>query len=142
MVGGAMSPTLEDNDVVLVDRLYSMISSPKRGDIIAFLPRGNSKSHYYIRRILGVPGDTVQIIDKKLYINGEVKDLVSATDISVAGIVEDEVTLGDGEYFVLGDDPDSSEDSRHSGVGMVKRSEILGKAYLIINPRSRFGGIG
>lgn len=142
MVGDAMNPTASSNDVILVNRMIYKVSTPKSGDVIAFLPNGNEKSHYYIRRVVGVPGDTVQIVDGELLINGEVYELAGLNgNIEVAGLAEDEITLDKDEYFVIGDNPNSSEDSRHTNVGMVSLEDICGKAWFCISPRSDFGSI-
>ena len=95
-----------------------------------FLPNGNEKSHYYVRRVIACPGDTVQIKNGKVYINGELykEDIVSAS-IEDPGVAADEVKLGDDEYFVLGDNRNSSEDSRMANIGNVKKDYIIGKAW-------------
>ena len=112
-VGDSMSPKLNNGDVVLVNRFAYNVTSPKRGDIIVFKPKGNENSHYYIKRIIGLPGETVEIIEGSVYINGEkLKEDYTATEINDVGIVSEKITLGGDEYFVLGDDRDKSEDSR------------------------------
>ncbi len=141
MIGSSMGDTIAESDVVLVNRLSYLISSPSQGDVVAFLPNGNEKSHYYIRRIVACPGDVVQITDGKLYVNDEEYTLGDGDSITVAGLAEDAITLGDDQYFVMGDDPNNSEDSRHSGVGLVSKSDILGKVWLIVSPRSHFGPV-
>ena len=100
------------------------------GDVVVFLPNGNEKSHYYVRRVIACPGDTVQIKNGKVYINGELykEDIVSAS-IEDPGVAADEVKLGDDEYFVLGDNRNSSEDSRMANIGNVKKDYIIGKAW-------------
>ena len=102
----------------------------KAGDVVVFLPNGNEKSHYYVRRVIACPGDTVQIKNGKVYINGELykEDIVSAS-IEDPGVAADEVKLGDDEYFVLGDNRNSSEDSRMANIGNVKKDYIIGKAW-------------
>ena len=71
VVGQAMEQTLENDDNILVNRFAYIMSKPKAGDVIVFLPNGNNKSHYYVRRVVAVPGDTVQIKDGALYVNDE-----------------------------------------------------------------------
>ncbi|MDD2978699.1 MAG: signal peptidase I [Hespellia sp.] len=137
--GNSMSPVLMDGDVVLADRIIYNASKPKRNDIIIFHPNGNENTGYSIKRIIGLPGETVQIKDGKIYIDGEeLKETFETTEISSAGIVAEEMTLGGSEYFVLGDNRTNSEDSRLADIGNVKRSEIYGKAWFIVSG-SRFG---
>ena len=126
----ALSKTLNGGDQILVNRFVYKVTDPKTNDIVVFLPNGNEKSHYYVRRVIACPGDTVQIKNGKVYINGELykEDIVSAS-IEDPGVAADEVKLGDDEYFVLGDNRNSSEDSRYANIGNVKREYIIGKAW-------------
>lgn len=141
-VGDSMKPVLENGDVVLVNRIVYNASTPKRGDIIVFRPKGNENSHYYVKRIVGLPGETVEIIENKVYINGKrLEEDYKTTDIDNVGIAAEEIKLGGDEYFVLGDDRENSEDSRNADVGNVKRSYIYGKAWFVISPHDRFGFI-
>ena len=135
-----MKPILRNGDVVLVNRIVYNASRPKRGDIIVFKPKGNENSHYYIKRIIGLPGETVEIIENHVYINGEkLKEDYKTTDINDVGIVSEKMQLASDEYFVLGDDRENSEDSRNADVGNVKRSYIYGKAWFIVSPKKDFG---
>ena len=139
-VGDSMKPVLQNGDVVLVNRIVYNASRPKRGDIIVFKPKGNENSHYYIKRIIGLPGETVEIIENHVYINGEkLKEDYQTTDINDVGIVSEEMQLASDEYFVLGDDRENSEDSRNADVGNVKRSYIYGKAWFVVSPKKDFG---
>ncbi len=139
-VGDSMKPELSNGDVVLVNRLSYNIFRPKRGDVIVFKPQGNENNHYYIKRIIGLPGETVEILENAIYIDGEkLEEKYETTDVSYAGLAGESVTLGDDEYFVLGDDRQNSEDSRDADVGNVKRSYIYGKAWFVISPLSDFG---
>ncbi|MCR5271442.1 MAG: signal peptidase I [Lachnospiraceae bacterium] len=143
VLGQSMSPTLESGEEVIVNRFIYIVSEPKRDDVIVFLPNGNEKSHYYIKRVIGVPGDTVQIKDGVVYVNGEVyEDELDAQAIADAGIAEEEITVGDDEYFVLGDNRNNSEDSRYANIGNVKKEYINGKAWFIVSPWSDIGFIG
>ena len=140
MIGDAMSPTLSNTNVVLIDRVCYKIHSPSRGDVIAFRPDSNTKSHYYIRRIIGIPGDKVQIKDGELYVNDEITTLEGLTgQITVAGNASDPVVLEDGQYFVMGDNPNSSEDSRHASIGIVTTDDITGKVWMAVSIGSNFG---
>ncbi len=142
MTGSAMEPTLEDGDKVLLNMLSVKVGSPNRGDMIAFYPNGNTQSHIYLRRVVGIPGDTVQIKDGVLYVNDEKVDLAGEDgSIQSAGLVEEKLTLEKGEYFVMGDSPQSSEDSRSNNIGTVTQSDMVGKAWFILSPNSRSGPI-
>ncbi len=141
-VGDSMKPVLSNGDVVLVNRIVYNAKRPKRGDIIVFKPKGNENSHYYIKRIVGMPGETVKILENEIYIDGEkLKEDYKTTDIGDVGVVSEEIELGEDEYFVLGDDRENSEDSRSADVGNVKRSYIYGKAWFVVSPKENFGFI-
>jgi signal peptidase I len=119
-----------------------MLTRPKTGDVVVFLPNGNEKSHYYVRRVIGTPGDTVQIVDGAVYINGTLynEDLDVAA-IEDAGLAAEELTLGKDEYFVLGDNRNNSEDSRYANIGMVKKDYMLGKAWFYFSSIGHMGFI-
>lgn len=142
VVGHSMTPQLEDGDEVLINRFSYKFVSPKPGDVIAFWPNGNTNMHYYIKRVIGVPGDKVRITDGVVYVNGEKyveeAEVFGMTD---AGIAKETVTLGGDEYFVLGDNRDNSEDSRFVNIGNVKEDYIAGKVWFLISPRDKIGFI-
>ena len=141
-VGDSMKPVLGNGDVVLVNRIIYNATTPKRGDIIIFKPKGNENVHYYTKRIIGLPGETVEIVEDSIFIDGErLEEEYETSDIDDVGIVTEKMKLGNNEYFVLGDDRANSEDSRDADVGNVKRSYIYGKAWFVISPRSSFGFI-
>ena len=142
VVGPSMSPQLEDGNEVLSDRFFYKFISPKSGDIIAFLPNGNTNTHYYLKRVVAVPGDTVQIKDGQVYVNGEeLEEEIEAARMEDAGLAENEITLAEDEYFVLGDNRNNSEDSRYANIGNIKESYIIGKAWFVIAPREKLGFI-
>lgn len=125
--GDSMRPAVLDGDIVLVNRMIYDASKPKRGDIIVFKPNGNENARSYIKRIIGLPGETVQIKDGEIYIDGEkLEEKYETTAIEDAGTASEEITLDGDEYFVLGDNRRNSEDSRMADIGNVKRSEIEG----------------
>lgn len=133
VVGQAMSDTLENGDQVFMNKFSYLISDPKADDVIIFLPNGNEKSHYYVRRVIGVPGDRVQIKDGAVYVNGELYDeKIEVAAMEETGIARDEIVLGTDEYFVLGDNRNSSEDSRYANIGNVKKEYIIGKAWFYL----------
>lgn len=142
MVGDSMNPVLYNKDVVLINQIIYDASAPKRGDVIAFKPKGNENTHFYIKRIIGLPGETIEIIEGAVYIGGEkLKEPYATTEIKDVGIVNEKIELGGDEYFVLGDNRENSEDSRVADVGNVKRSHIYGKAWFVASPRKHFGFI-
>ena len=140
VVGNAMQDTLQNEEQIFVNRFIYMMRAPKQGDVVVFLPNGNEKSHYYVRRVIACPGDTVQIKDGKVYLNGSVyeNDIASAA-IEDAGVAADEIKLGEDEYFVLGDNRNSSEDSRMANIGNVKKEYMIGKAWFHFK---NFGDMG
>lgn len=130
VIGVSMEPALYNGQEVLVNRLVYKVTSPKRGDVIAFLPNGNKNSHYYLKRIVGLPGERIQIIGGYVYINGEpLEEDESYDKMADAGIAENEMLLGSDEYFVLGDNRNNSEDSRSGNIGAVKKDTIAGKVW-------------
>ena len=137
--GRSMMNTLHDGDNLIVEKLSYRFSDPKRFDIIVFPPTG--KKEYYIKRIIGLPGETVQIDENgNIYINGELlKENYGAETIQNPGRAANPITLGDDEYFVMGGNRNNSKDSRSEEVGNVKRSQIIGRAWLRIWPLNKFG---
>ena len=141
VAGDSMSPTLKNNNRVLVNRLVYHLSGPKSGDVIVFYPNGNKKSRCYVKRVVGEPGDKVQIKDGAVYVNGELFDQTDTEAIETAGLAEEVITVGEDEYFVLGDNRDNSEDSRYANIGNVKKDDIVGKAWFCTYPWSSIGRI-
>jgi len=141
-VGQAMEPSVNSGDQVLVNRFLYSLTAPKRGDVIVFKPNGNVNSHYYMRRVIGVPGDTVQVQEGFVYVNGELLETgIGNEKMEFAGLAEEEITLGKDEYFVLGDSRDASEDSRNADIGNIRRRDIYGKAWFVYYPWENFGPI-
>ncbi len=130
VIGDSMETTLFNGQEILVNRVLYRLSTPKRGDVIVFLPNGNQNSHFYVKRVVGLPGETVQIKDGSVYIDGVFLEEPEEFDRMVdAGIAENELTLAMDEFFVLGDNRNSSEDSRSGNIGGVKKDNIIGKAW-------------
>ncbi|QUO21431.1 signal peptidase I [Clostridiaceae bacterium Marseille-Q4143] len=141
-VGQAMEPAINSGDSVLVNRFTYLVSAPKPGDVVVFKPNGNERSHYYMRRVIAEPGDKVQIKDGFVYVNGELFETgLGSEQMDYAGVAEEEITIGDGEYFVLGDNRNQSEDSRNADIGNVKKEDIYGKAWFVCLPWENFGPI-
>lgn len=137
--GHSMENTLFDGDNLIVDKISYRFTDPKRFDIIVF-PYHYKEDTYYIKRIIGLPGETVQIQDGEIYIDGALleEDYGKETMLT-SGRAADQIQLGEDEYFVLGDNRNHSEDSRFDDVGNIERSEIIGRAFIRIWPFERFG---
>ena len=130
VVGDSMEPGLYNGQEVLINRVIYRLSSPKRGDVIVFLPNGNQNTHFYVKRVVGLPGETIQIRDGSVYVDGVLLEEDEAFDrISDSGIAANELQLAVDEYFVLGDNRNSSEDSRSGNIGPVRKDTIAGKAW-------------
>ncbi|MBR6615131.1 MAG: signal peptidase I [Lachnospiraceae bacterium] len=135
--GSSMNPVLNSGDVVLMNRFVYDLGNPSRYDIAVFQKENSS---YNLKRIIGLPGETVQIKDNLVYIDG----IPLTTDdplghATIAGVAEYPIELGDDEYFLLGDNRESSEDSRFSGIGMIKREQLTGKVWFKFQPIEEFG---
>lgn len=129
VIGNSMEPTLYNGQTILISRLAYLIRKPSYGDIIVFLPNGNQYTHYYVKRVVGIPGDSIQFLGGRLYINGEPEEDESYDKVGDAGIAKNEIILGEDEYFVLGDNRNSGEDSRSGNIGPVNISLIEGRAW-------------
>ena len=138
--GSSMNPTLVDGDNLIVDKITYRFSDPKRFDVVVF-PYQHKKHTYYIKRIIGLPGETIYI-DKEgtIYINGEVLEEDYGNEIITdPGRAEEEILLGEDEYFVMGDNRNNSSDSRDYMVGNINRKDFIGRAWLRIFPFKSFG---
>lgn len=142
VVGISMEPTLIDGDSLLVDKVTYRFSNPKRFDIVIF-PYQYGNKQYFIKRVIGLPGETVQIDSEgHIYINGVVlEENYGAEVITDPGRASDPIVLGDDEYFVMGDNRNHSMDSREPSVGDIKKEDIMGKAFIRVWPFDSFGGI-
>ncbi len=139
--GNSMYDTLEDGDNLILEKLSYRFHDPERFDVIVFR-FAHSKNTFYIKRIIGLPGETVQIIGSDIYINGEIlEEDYGLEPIQYANRAAEPITLGEDEYFVLGDNRNDSSDSRDPAVGNVHRSQIVGKAWLRIWPFNKIGFI-
>ncbi len=135
--GQSMSPVLHAEDVCLVNKLAYDLGHPKRFDIVLFERADTGKQN--VKRIVGLPGESVQIREGSVFINGELLSSDHLGTVSLSGIAENIVELGKDEYFVLGDNADSSEDSRFANIGNVKRKSIKGKLWMKIRPVAEAG---
>lgn len=142
VTGHSMEPTLAADDVVLANRVRYHFSAPERFDVIVFEKENNSALKAYVKRVIGLPGETVQIINETVYIDGKpLGESEELAHVTLSGLAEQPIELGADEYFVLGDNRDSSEDSRFSNVGNVKREEIGGCIWFRIAPFKDLGRI-
>ena len=132
VAGQSMTPLLNSEDVVLMNQLIYDFTKPDRLDVVVF-QREDKKAN--VKRVIGIPGDVIHIQGGYVYVNGERLQAENALDqVSLAGLAENPIELGEGEYFLLGDNRDSSEDSRFANVGNVKRDKISGKVWLRLFP--------
>lgn len=140
--GQSMEPTLMDKDSLLVDKLSYRFKDPKRYDIVIF-PYRYGNDEFFIKRVIGLPGERVRIdYDGNIYINDELLgDPYGAEVILDPGRAVEEVTLGEDEFFVMGDNRNHSMDSRDVSVGSINKKDILGRAFIRIYPFDRFGGL-
>ncbi len=129
VIGVSMEPALYNGQEVLVNRFLYKLVAPGKGDVVVFLPNGNENSHYYVKRVAAEPGDRVAIREGVLYINDVPYSEVELDKIADPGILENELTLEKDEYFVIGDNINSSEDSRSGNIGPVNKSAIIGKVW-------------
>lgn len=128
VVGVSMEPGLRNGQQVFINRFVYLLTTPKRGDVVVFLPNGNENAHYYVKRVAAVPGDSVEIREGVLYVNDEASEWVTEK-LADAGIAASRFILGSDEYFCVGDNPDSSEDSRSANIGPVNETDIIGKVW-------------
>lgn len=138
VIGPSMEPTLHNGDNLIVDKISYRFNDPERYDIIVF-PYLYADKTYYIKRIIGLPGETVFIDDKgNIYINGEkLEESYGKEVITNPGMASKLIVIGDDEYFVLGDNRNNSSDSRAADVGLIKRKNILGRAWVQIWPLNK-----
>lgn len=131
--GNGMSPTLADRQQVLVSKLAYGMAAPHAGDVIAYYPGGNEDTAPVVSRIVATSGQTVQILEGRLLVDGiPYSNDPVYSEISYTGIAEQIVRLGEDECFLLGDNPAESEDSRSAGIGAVRESDIIGRVWFAL----------
>lgn len=138
--GDSMLPTLEDGDQLFIDKLSYRIGKPGRFDVVVFSYQYRPNT-YYIKRIIALPGETVRISGEGvIYVNEKaLVEHYGNAPIQDGGLAANPVTLGDDEYFVLGDNRNFSVDSREPDVGNIKESDIVGRGWWCVLPLKRFG---
>ena len=135
--GNSMESTLENGDDIIVEKFSYLTNNPERYEIIVFR---ESESVNYIKRVIALQGETIQITEGKIYINERaIFDAYGNAKMEDGGIAEKPLKLGQDEYFVLGDNRNASKDSRDKAVGVIKRDQIIGKAWLRVLPFDNFG---
>lgn len=140
MQESAMEPTLQVGERFFINRAVYKVSSPKRDDIIVYKTSGSDDAALRIGRVIGLPGETVQISNGNILINGAVyNENKDFPEISNAGLASDGVSLESGEYFILGDNRNNSEDSRYGDIGNINKKYIVGKVWFVISPKDKFG---
>lgn len=143
--GESMEPSLTDGDSIIIQKVSYYLGEPERFDVVVFpVQQENTDSktkNYYVKRVIGLPNETVQILDGKVYIDGEELkgDTYCLSDILDAGNAANPITLGNDEYFVLGDNRNRSTDSRSDYVGTIHRKDIVGEVLMCIWPLSHIG---
>lgn len=133
VLGDSMEPGIVASQNVFVNRLSYRMSSPERGDVIAFYPGGDEKMHPSIKRVVALPGDSVQILNGVLLVNGVPSTYSDQfSSITDPGLADEMEILDENEYFVMGDNPAESEDSRSAGIGMVQEEDIIGRVWIAL----------
>lgn len=148
MIGSSMESTLVNGEDVMVNKISYLLWGPSRESVIAFYPEQEEEdseelddSSILIRRVVGLPGEKILIKEGKVYVDGELlEENYAFEDMESGGRASSEITLGDDEYFVLGDNRNDMDDSRNDSFTVVKKDNIIGKVILALNPVSMIGG--
>lgn len=140
MQEGSMEPTLAVGDRFFINKVAYKLGSPQRGDILVFKTSTKEEASLHIKRVIGLPGETIQIRDGQILIDGETykegKDFPSITN---SGLAEEGISLESGEYFVLGDNRNSSDGSQYADTGSVQKKNIIGKLWFVAGPLKKIG---
>lgn len=141
--GNSMETTLSNKNHLLLEKLTYIFSEPERFDIVVFQPFEDVEDLYYIKRIIGLPGETIRIEDNIIYINGEplIENYGNENVINDPGAASEEIVIGEDEYFVMGDNRNHSKDSRDETVGLVSKKSIIGRAWCRVWPLKDVGMI-
>ena len=142
VIGQSMAPVLQDGDTVIINKFIYTVGDVNRYDIVAFKLRDEEDSYYNIKRVIGLPGETIKIEGGHVFIDGKSLDDMPFDElIMTAGIATDGITLGNNEYFVIGDNVNNSDDSRFVNIGCVEESEVAGKVIYTLFPSKNRGKI-
>jgi signal peptidase I len=138
--GTSMENTLHDGESLLVEKVSYHFTNPERFDVVVFYPDEEDRTEYYVKRVIGLPGETIQIIGDNIYINDELlEENYGKQEIVYSGIAALPLVLGEDEYFLMGDNRYVSFDSRYEEVGPVEKNQIAGKALVRIWPINKLG---
>ncbi len=143
MIDSAMAPTIDSEDVVLVDKMAYRIGDPQHMDIAVVRVGRSEHGPSYIRRIIGLPGESVRITNGQLFVNDTAVDIDYNEDaIEEAGAAEKSIVLGEDEYFVFCDDYNNNrDDSRLDSIGLIERDQIIGRVWFRLAPAKAIGRI-
>ncbi|WP_027208326.1 signal peptidase I [Butyrivibrio hungatei] len=144
VVGHSMEPTLQDADSLIIEKVSYRFSAPKRFDIIVFpYEHGNQGKEFFVKRIIGLPGETIKIDEEgNIFVNGQkLEENYGNEVIEDPGVAINDVVLGDDEYFVMGDNRNRSMDSRFENVGNISKDKFLGRVVCRIFPFDKIGGV-
>lgn len=140
--GSSMENTLHDKEHLMIEKVSYHFSKPSRYDIVVLIPPNQQENELYIKRIIGLPGETIQIKEGEIYINGELlEESYGKASIDDPGIAQNEIVLQEGQYFVMGDNRNGSDDSRESWIGPIPRENIIGRAVFRLWPLKKLGFI-
>ena len=140
--GSSMEPTLHDRQHLLIEKISYKYKDVKRFDVIVFRPYADNKDLFYIKRVIGLPGETIKIENNTIYINDKVlKDPYNGDAYIDAKLAKDTIMLGPEDYFVLGDNREVSKDSREKDIGLLTYDSIIGKAMTKIYPFNDIGKV-
>lgn len=135
VVGPSMSPTLTENDIVVINKLSYKLHKINTGDVVI----ASVSDKYMIKRVIGLPGDELKMVNGRIYLNGELFDDYVDINIEESGNLENGIKVGDNEYFIIGDNRNDSEDSRFYGT--ISKKNIVGKVAFRLYPFSKIGRI-
>ena len=140
--GTSMECSLYNGEQVLIEKVSRYLDGPDRFDVVVFTKNHSTYTKTYVKRIIGLPGESVQIVNNRIFINGEeLKEEFGKNPIDMAGIAAEPIQLEEDEYFVLGDNREVSVDSRSATVGIVHIQEMDGVVFLRVAPFSAFGRV-
>lgn len=139
VLGDSMSPTLQNGEAVLVDKLIYLIKEPSRDDIVAFKHLDGSNAEInFVKRVVGIPGDKIEMINNIIYVNSKpISDTIKTDpnkNLEIRGNMTYPFVVPQGSYFVLGDNIENSIDSRYQQVGIIPQKELIGKILIRIWP--------